>query len=283
MLAVLGPGAVGGLIAALLHRAGEDVVVVARPGSARRILTDGLRVRSEMFGELTAMVPVTTAVPPGSAVVLAVKSYGLPDVLPGLRAAAPTEVLALLNGLGHAETLREVPNAVCGSVQVEASRDDGTIVHRGQYLIVNVPAGGAGRIAEALRRAGADVRVRGSEQDILWRKYSFLAPTALLTSWTDLPLGQALEHDPDLTRAVVAEVAAVATADGWPATAQDLDAFLRRLPATMMSSLQHDIRAGGPTELEAIGGHLLVLGERHGVPTPTLARVVGELRSRVSA
>ncbi|WP_418607973.1 ketopantoate reductase family protein [Georgenia sp. SUBG003] len=49
----------------------------------------------------------------------------------------------------------------------------------------------------------------------------------------------------------------------------------------MQSSLQHDVRAGGPTELEAIGGHLLVLGERHGVPTPTIARVVGDLRRRV--
>lgn len=283
MLAVLGPGAVGGLLAALLHRAGEDVVVVGRPESARRIVTEGLRVRSDKFGQFTAMVPATTEVPPGSAVVLAVKSYGLADVLPGLRAASPTEVLALLNGLGHAETLREVPNAVCGSVQVEASREDGTIVHRGQYLIVNVPAGGAGRIAEALRRAGADVRVRGSELDVLWRKYSFLAPTALLTSWTDLPLGEALDQDPTVARGVVAEVAAVATADGWPTTAEDLHALLRRLPATMMSSLQHDLRAGGPTELEAIGGHLLALGERHGVPTPTLARVVGDLRSRVSA
>jgi 2-dehydropantoate 2-reductase len=283
MLAILGPGAVGGLLAALLHRAGEDVVVVARPESARRIVTDGLTIRSEMFGDLTAMVPVTTEVPPGSAVVLAVKSYGLADVLPGLTAAQPTEVLALLNGLGHAERLRAVPNAVCGSVQVEAAREDGTVVHRGQYLIVNVPAAAGGRIADALRHAGADVRVRGTEQEILWRKYSFLAPTALLTSWTDLPLGPALEEHPDVARGVVTEVAAVATADGRPTTPEDLDALLRRLPGTMRSSLQHDIRAGGPTELEAIGGHLLALGERHGVPTPTLTRVVGDLRDRLSA
>lgn len=283
MLAVLGPGAVGGLLAALLHRAGEDVVVVARPESARRVVTDGLRIRSEMFGQFTAMVPVTTEVPPGSAVVLAVKSYGLADVMPGLAAARPTEVLALLNGLGHAETLREIPNAVCGSVQVEAAREDGAVVHRGRFLIVNVPAGGAARLADALRRAGVEVRVLDSEHEILWRKYSFLAPTALLTSWTDRPLGQALEQEPDVARAVVAEVAAVATADGRPTTAEELDVVVRRLPGTMMSSLQHDMRNGGPTELEAIGGHLLALGERHGVPTPTLARVVGDLRARVSA
>ena len=105
----------------------------------------------------------------------------------------------------------------------------------------------------------------------------------MLTSWAVLPLGKALARDPDVARGVVEEVAAVATADGYPTTPDELDALLRRLPATMMSSLQHDLRAGGPTELEAIGGHLLVLGERHGVPTPTLARVVDDLRRRVRA
>ncbi|PFG40397.1 2-dehydropantoate 2-reductase [Georgenia soli] len=283
MLAILGPGAVGGLLGAALHRAGEDVVVVARPASARRILAEGIQVRSELFGEFTAMVPVTTALPAGSAVVLAVKAYGLPDVLPQLAAARPSEVLALLNGLGHAEALGEIPGARCGSVQVEAAREDGVVIHRGRFLIVNVPADADGRIAAALRRSGVDVRVRGTEQDVLWAKYSFLAPTALLTSWADLPLGEALARDPDVARGVVDEVAAVATADGHPTTSDELDALLRRLPATMMSSLQHDVRAGGPTELEAIGGHLIVLGERHGVPVPTLERVVDDLRSRLAA
>lgn len=281
MLAVLGPGAVGGLLAAALHRAGEDVTVVARPESARRIVTDGLRVRSDLFGDFTAMVPVTTSVPAGSAVVLAVKAYGLADVLPELAAARPTEVLALLNGLGHAESLRAVPNAVCGSVKVEAAREDGAVVHRGRFLIVHVPAGADGRIGAALRHAGVDVRVRGTEHEVLWNKYSFLAPTALLTAWTDLPLGAALDSDPEVVRGVAAEVAAVAAADGYPTTPEKVESLLRRLPATMMSSLQHDVRAGGPTELEALGGHLLVLAERHGVPTPTLARLVGDLRGRV--
>ncbi|MPV36490.1 ketopantoate reductase family protein [Georgenia subflava] len=284
MIAVVGPGAVGGLLATLLHRAGEDVVVVARPASAARIAVEGLVVRSEMFGELTTRVAVAPAVPAGSAVVLAVKAFGLADVLPDLVRARPAELLSLLNGLGHVRALRAVPgHVIAGSVQVESAREDGVIVQRGAALTVSVPdAAGKSRLAVALRAAGVDVRTRGSEQEVLWHKLAFLAPTALLTAWADRPLGAALRHDPATTEALVAEVAAVATADGRATDPARLASLLHRLPETMRSSLQHDVAAGGPTELEAIGGELLALGERLGVGTPVLARVVSDLRARLS-
>lgn len=282
-IAVVGAGSVGGLLGALLHRAGHDVVAVARPESAPRIAEQGLRVRSDLFGEITAHVRVVTEVPPGAAVLLAVKAYALADVLPGLRASRPTEVLALLNGLGHAEALRDVPGAVCGSVQVEASRADGAVVHRGDFLIVTVPQSADGSpLTTALRDAGVQVRTGGEEREVLWRKYVFLAPTALLTTWTGRPLGESLDADPALTRDLLAEVARIATADGHPTDAADLGSFLRRLPAGLVSSMARDAAAGGPTELEALGGHLLTLAGRHGVAAPALDRVVGELRGRLS-
>ncbi|MFH5822044.1 ketopantoate reductase family protein [Georgenia sp. AZ-5] len=282
MIAVVGPGAVGGLLAALLHRAGEDVVAVARPGTAERLAADGIVVRSEHFGDLTAHVPVATAVPEGAAVVLAVKAPGLDDVLPGVVAARPTEVVALLNGTGHAAALHATGlRASCAAIQVESAREDGVIVHRGGYCVVTVPDDAAGwQVPAALARAGVTVRQGGSETEVLWRKYGFLAPTALLTSWTDLPVGAALEREPATADALAREVAAVATADGAPTDAAQVAAALRRLPATLRSSLQLDLLRGGPNELEAIGGNLVELGRRHGVPTPAAERVVEDLRRR---
>ncbi|WP_341360272.1 2-dehydropantoate 2-reductase N-terminal domain-containing protein [Georgenia sp. M64] len=284
MIAVVGPGAVGGLLAALLHRAGEDVVAVGRPASAARIAAEGVTVRSELFGDFTAAVPATTAVPRGAAVVLAVKAYGLADVLPGIREARAPEVLALLNGVEHAAALRDLPGAVVsGSVQVEADRVDSVVVQRGRYLVVTVPDGAEhSATARALARAGVSVRAGGPEAEVLWRKLSFLAPTALLTTWAGAPLGPALDRDPAVTDALLGEVAALADAQGWPTTASDIGSFLRRLPPSLESSMQHDAARGGPTELDAVGGALVRLGRVLAVPTPTLERLVAELQARGS-
>jgi 2-dehydropantoate 2-reductase len=50
-IGVLGPGGVGGLTAAALSRAGEQVTVVARERTARLIAREGIAVRSVVLGE----------------------------------------------------------------------------------------------------------------------------------------------------------------------------------------------------------------------------------------
>jgi 2-dehydropantoate 2-reductase len=45
----------------------------------------------------------------------------------------------------------------------------------------------------------------------------------------------------------------------------------------MKSSMQRDVEAGRPTELDAIGGAVLRAAEAQGVDTPTIARLVREL------
>lgn len=285
VIAVVGPGAVGGLLAALLHRAGEDVVAVGRPERAEAIERDGVVVTSQRFGDLVERVPTSTEVPAGADVLLTVKAYALDDVLPGILAASPGHLLALLNGMGHAARLAATGLVTAsGSIQVETAREDGRIVHRGDYCIVNVPDAVAGwELVAALERAGVTVRTGGSEAEVLWHKLTFLAPSALLTTRTGLAMGPALEADPALTAAMVAEIAALATAEGLPRTPEQLTETLRRISPQLRSSLQADFARGGATELEAVGGDLVRLGERRGIPTPALAGVVEELRQRAGS
>jgi 2-dehydropantoate 2-reductase len=47
----------------------------------------------------------------------------------------------------------------------------------------------------------------------------------------------------------------------------------------MRTSLQEDLAAGAPSELDALGGALLRVGERHGLALPAVARIVGTLDS----
>ncbi|MFJ8622339.1 ketopantoate reductase family protein [Kitasatospora sp. NPDC093550] len=131
--------------------------------------------------------------------------------------------------------------------------------------------------AERLRHAGLSVTLREDETAMLWSKFSFLAPLALLTTRHASDVGTVrTAHRPELL-ATLDEIAAVARAVGAPGDARDLLALVDRVPGTMKSSMQRDVEAGRPTELDAIGGAVLRAADAHGVTVPTLTRLVAEL------
>jgi 2-dehydropantoate 2-reductase len=285
LIAVVGTGAVGGLLAALLHRAGVNVVAVARPDTARAITANGLTVQSGRFGDGVSRVRVQTDIPEGSSVILATKAFALPAVGTLLSAAHPVEVISLLNGIDHLDTIREVAPTGCvagGSVAVEATRLGPAVIdHRSPFLRLAVPEHAAGSaVVAAWRLAGLDVAVGGTDVDVLWSKFRFLAPLALITSHWQLPIGEALDRDPALTTELIREVAGIASRDGLPTTHDAVASALTALPPAMRSSLQNDLAAGRESELDAIGGALVRRGRSLGAPTRTVERLVTELTTR---
>lgn len=272
----------GGLLAWLLHRAGQNVVIVGRPASVEAITSQGVRVTSTLFGEGTEFVPARETVPEGASVILTVKTYALDDVLRSVAASSPSDVLSLLNGIGHREVLAgqlEGISVAAGSIAVESIRtSDGSIQHKSPFIRLAVPSG-AGDFASvrALAQTPAELAVGGTDAEVLWRKLRFLAPMALLTSYWETALGEALDKDPALTSAVLADVVACEAADGVHDTVDSLAATLSSFPRTMRTSLQADLEAGNPSELDSIGGELLRRAERRNIAVPALNRVVAHL------
>jgi 2-dehydropantoate 2-reductase len=280
--AVVGPGAVGGLLGWLLHRAGHDVVMVGRPATVEAIRAEGIRVRSATFGDGVERMAASTEVPHGASVIVATKAYGLDDVLPGIVAARPAEVLSVLNGIEHMARLRDaMPSALVagGSVTVSALRASLTVIdHRSPFLNVEAPdAAGDFAVVRALSGAGPRVRTGGTEAEVLWAKFRLLSALALLSSFWRQSAGPALSEDPELTEAVVSEIVACSTAEGVPASSLDLVRALHSVPGGMRTSMQEDLAADRPSELDALGGALVRAGARHGIPTPAIARIVAAL------
>lgn len=122
-----------------------------------------------------------------------------------------------------------------------------------------------------------ELTVGGTDAEILWHKFRFLAPLALLTSHWRAPLGEALTRDATLTQSILAEVVACEVANGVPDTVESLAATLSALPATMRSSLQADLAAGRPSELDSIGGELIRQAERYSVRVPAVEKIVAGL------
>jgi 2-dehydropantoate 2-reductase len=289
-VAVLGPGGVGGLLAALLARAGHRVICLAGEETSGTLRAQGVRVRSGLFGDFTARVEADTELrEPVDACLVAVKHTALDAALDRVPPAALGDALLVpfLNGVEHPAALRArygpgglVAPAV---IRVESTRvAPGVIEHGSPFAEIDLTGDGVERkrldeLARVLGTAGATTRVLEDEASALWAKMSFLAPFALLTTRYALPLGDIRTRHRDELTALVAETAAVSSACGGPADPARALARYDAFPPETRSSMQRDAEAGRPLELDAIGGALLRAAHRHGLSVPVAARLVKEL------
>jgi len=290
--AVLGPGGVGGLLAALLSRAGHRVICLSGEDTARALRTGGIRVRSARFGDFTAPVEADTALrEPVDACLITVKHTALDAALTRLpadpAALGDTLLVPFLNGVEHPSLLRDRhrPDRVApAAIRVESTRvAPGEIEHGSPFAEIDltgdpVPRARLDALAAVLAAAGPTTRVLDDEAATLWAKMSFLAPFALLTTRYAVPLGEVrTRHREELT-ALVEEAAAVSRACGGPGDPAEALARYDAFPPATKSSMQRDAEAGRPLELDAIGGALLRAAQRHGVPVPVAEKVIRDLR-----
>lgn len=289
-IAVLGPGGVGGFLAAALARAGEEVTVVAREETVAVIAERGLEVESVRLGNFTARpLAVARLETPVDTLIVATKATGLPTALARVT-AKPALVVPVLNGRDHMETVREVfggERVAAGVIRVEADRPEpGRIVQTSPFLRVDLASDQAhlgdplAQLGAALERSGVPVRMGESEAEVLWSKLVRLAALALTTSAFGCPLGE-IREDPDQRAALeraVAECAAVAAADGAAIDPRATMAELEEAHPGLGSSMGRDIAAGRTPELDAIAGSVLRTAARYGVPCP----VIAELTERVA-
>jgi 2-dehydropantoate 2-reductase len=290
-IAVLGPGGVGGLVAAALARAGEPVTVVAREETVETIARDGIRVRSVRLGDFTARpAAVASRDEPVGALLVAPKATALGPALERVR-AEPELVVPLLNGLEHMAALRERfgDRVAAGVIRVESDRPEaGVVVQTSPFLRVDMASDGEAlrpalaALAARLEAAGVPAVVGDSEADVLWRKLLRLNALAATTSAYDLPLGP-IRSTPELAaelRACVIEGAAVAAAEGAEIDARAVLAELDEAHPELGSSMRRDIAAGREPELDAIAGAILRAGARHGLECPTIARLAAQVAKR---
>jgi 2-dehydropantoate 2-reductase len=282
-VAVLGAGGVGGFLAAALARSGADVVVVARPRTAAALAQTGLSVSSRALGEDFHADPrVATEVgDPVDVLFVATKATSLAAALDRVT-ATPGVVVPLLNGLEHLDVLRARfgPERVAAAIiRIESDRPSpGTIAQTSPWVRVDLASARPSlraaleQCAGLLRDAGIEARISESEVQVMWSKLARLCALALTTSASGRALGY-VRSDPRWRSALegaVNETVAVADADGAVVDAGQTLADLDASHPELGSSMQRDIAAGRPTELDAIAGAVLRAGQRHGLRCPTV-------------
>jgi 2-dehydropantoate 2-reductase len=292
-VAVLGPGGIGGLLAALLARRGDRVVCLAPPATAAQLAEHGLELRSPTLGDAKVTVEAATRLDhPVDVVFVTVKATQLEAAVEAVPPGVLGDglVVPFLNGIDHVAWLRErypADQVVAGTIRIESTRvGPGLIEHASPFAVVELAAAEPSRreqveaLGARLASTGLDVTVRDDEAATLWSKLSVLAPIALVTTWTAAPLGEARAGHTDELMAVAREIVTAARADGVDLDEAATLAILERVPDTMQSSMQKDAAAGRPIELDAIGGAVLRAAERAGTEAPVTARLVADLRAR---
>lgn len=289
-VAILGPGAVGGFLAAVLWKSGVEVVCIARKDATVRMEQEGLRFKSQTFGTFTAK-PLLVVDPSWRPEVLfiTVKAPVLKEALESVPDAfkASTVVIPLLNGVDHMAILKHTfTNVAAGSIGIEVYVDEaGMVIHSSKDARISL-ASNAEEVARKLpeigailTHAGIELRILPTEAEVLWKKLVRLAPLALTTASSKKTLGAILADKGWRAKfeACAREAVQIANAEGGGIKFPEVMSDIRRLHPEQSSSLARDIMSGKPSELDAIAGAIIRRGERYGIPCPTTSGFYNEL------
>ncbi len=273
---VVGPGAVGTLIAYSLNLAGLRPSVVCRSGPRSARLRTPSGVIAELEAEFTTWDSVGGR---WDYAVVATKAYDAPEALERLRRVDFGLAVFVQNGLGILEAAEE---ALGRERVAQLVLNHGVFYDGGSREFVWVggttsylgsrgePAEGLYELAGYLR--ALDAVVVPDVEPYRWLKLAVNASINALTALLGVPNGY-LVRVPELSDAVgrvAREVTAVAERAGVALPADPVEEALRVAERTgsNVSSMLADVRECRRTEVDYINGAVAELGRRLGVPTP---------------
>jgi len=289
--AVLGAGAIGGLVGTAVASLGEDVTILVRPERLPGYPANFSVERPSGAVVITAPAKVTATLQnPVDVLWIATKTYQLETALEAVQ-SSPRCVVPLLNGVDHVEVLRAHfgnDRVLPATIAVEAERiAPGRFVQRSPFVNLSIAVSaeqGLGAIVARLRDLEFTCRFIQNEQTLLWSKLCFLGPFALVTSASGMNKGE-IYADAEWKRKLIsamAEACAVARASGAEVDATHIQAIYDGLPSGMRSSMQKDLAARRQLELDAIGGPIVRGGERYSIDVSTAAALIAVIRAKAT-
>lgn len=272
-IAIVGPGAVGSVLAALLHSTGRHELLVC----ARRPLAS---VTVESAAGNVRLAPAVVTSPadatPVDWVLVCTKAYDSGSAAKWLAplAGSGAPVAIVQNGVEHRERFAgHVPAEQLVPVMVDcpAERHPDRVVQRGAARLVVADDAHGRAFVELFRGSAAQASTTADLKSAVWRKLCLNA-VGVISALVDRPAGVIREPEAEqLGRQIIRECLAVARAEGAVLADDVEDAIIagcRAAPVDGVNSLYADLRAGRPTEIDARNGVIVRLGREHGIPTP---------------
>ncbi|WGM30322.1 2-dehydropantoate 2-reductase [Brevundimonas sp. NIBR11] len=276
-IAVVGPGAIGGTVAAWLSHSPSvaAVTLCARtPLDRLEVVAPDGRVIKASPRVVTDPSEITA---PVDWVLVATKAYDVAAAAAWLKPllGAETRVAVLQNGVEHVERFTPFLDAdriVPVIVDIPAERSAPGRIHHRRDGTVTVPAGEAGETFTSLfAKSVIEASTTDDFTTVAWTKLSLNCAGAI-NALTRQPAGVVRKPGvADLMRAMVWECVCVGRAIGADLSDNIPDWVLERTessPADSVNSLLGDRLAGRRMEWDARNGVIARLGTKHGIPAP---------------
>jgi 2-dehydropantoate 2-reductase len=278
-IAVVGVGAIGGVTAALLQRAGHDLLLCTR----RRMAELTVETPDGMVNVDARFVTDPDQTDAVDWVMVATKAYDVAGAAKWLDTlcAKGAPVAVLQNGVEHRERFAPYlakEQILPVMVDCPAERQAPDRVRQRGVMYLKVPDSAMGReFVELFAGTPADASVVPDFLSVVWRKLCFNS-AGVLSALTMQPAGVVRgEAMGEVALEIIRECAAVARAEGAHLEENVAEAVLagqRAAPADSINSMLADRQAGRPTEIDARNGVIVRLGKKHGIPTPANSMAV---------
>ena len=304
-VAVVGPGAIGGFVAAALARSGVSVEVVARGAHAEAIERHGLQVESDL-GSFSVRVGVSEdlkAAAPFDFLLLTFKAHQWPGLLDRLApfAGTATLVATMQNGVPfwfvRDPPLQSVdPGGAIGRLFPD-SQVIGSVVHVSGHIVApgrirqsgglryifgdpNGGTAGAGRLVELFRSAGLAAEADTNVRETVWLKLVNNVGLNAVSVLRGMKIKPMLENASAREEVRLLMTEALRVGQRMRVVGEvNVEArieYAARLDNVKTSMLQ-DFEQRRPLEIDPILGAVRELGERIGVATPNIARAYAAL------
>ncbi|MGV1100671.1 ketopantoate reductase family protein [Thiovibrio sp. JS02] len=300
-IAVVGPGALGSLLAAALSRkvAGSIMVLDHDSGRAALLQRHGLILE---YPEGIVQAPVFAATDPATIgpvdlVLLCVKSPTVAGILPSLSPllSANSLLLAFQNGISHLALLEKT--ALPGAWALAVTSLGATLLAPGRVRFGGsgqTVLGFSGKAAAAaqakleaaaalLNAAGLPTRIEPEIMAQVWNKLLVNAGINALTALNQCKNGELLakEESRALLVAAVEEAARVARAKGIGIADDPVQRTIAvcRATAENISSMLQDVRKKRRTEIDAINGAVVAEADRLGLAAPVNRQLVSAIKA----
>ena len=287
-IAIFGAGSVGGYFGGRLSQAGEDVTFIARGEHLKAMLKDGLRVDSISGDFVVQPVQATddpSKVGKADVVLVGVKAWQVPEAAEAMRPMIGPEtfILPMQNGLEAPTQLSEilgeqhVLGGLCGLFcYVEGP---GHIVHAGTDPFVkfgemdNHRSQRVEQLLDAFKIAGVNAEIPPDIRVAMWMKFLLITVWSGMGAVTRAPVGvwRSLPETRRMAELSLQEIIAVATACDISLPEEALQMTMNMydgLVPESTASLQRDVMAGRPSELDAQIGAVVRFGQEAHVATP---------------
>lgn len=286
-IGILGIGGIGGFVGAPLAKKYKNtdtkIIFICRGETKNAIQNEGLIFESKgeketIFPDLVADNPTEIGVL--NVLILTSKSYSINNVLSAYKDCINEEtiIITLQNVVNAKEiirvTLPEVGQIMDGCIYVASNvKKPGHIQHVGGPGKIFVGGKENQQVVDLLAAGGLDITYVENINQILWKKYLFVAPVAAITSAYKVTFGQLLEDQNlmQILENMMIEIQSLASKNNINLSNEDIETskdLLTKFPYESKSSLQLDFENNNQTEKRFLVDYVIENAKKYRIETP---------------